>query len=341
MYIKGGRPCEVAYVPRICAHSCCGALALELDVVWRRSRDGGSGSSGCQGRIAGVISRRGTGTPRRRRREQQHRYHEAEERRAALLLLRTLQLRYRLENPHAAGADADDDDDDDDDKGDDDDRVEGVRRPTVMTPAYSTQLVNATLPGPLASFGSAVFPCSAVGVRKWEQRGRGRCQGTRFGDAEGGFVGGMGLSGGMTMTTTITRGTTVMMMMRMFSVGRSKRKGGHFLRRSTASNAGSALPLYCSEHLGLQYPDKPEKELRRIREFWSALEVVAGDDDELGGDPDGDGDDDVRSKGKNKTTRAAAGGGLARRAREWSRRMQAKQPAYWASLIERGLALEV
>ncbi|KXJ95182.1 hypothetical protein Micbo1qcDRAFT_200611 [Microdochium bolleyi] len=238
-----------------------------------------------------------------------------------------------------------------------------------MTPAYSTQLINATLPGPLASFGSALFPCAAADVRKWERRG---CEGTRFGDAEGRVCRGYGTirwddydddddnddddegdddegddgesdgydgdekdGEGGRPTSTARRGR---------ETKKKKRRDG-FLRRSVPSNAcgssaGVGVLLYCSEHLGMQYPSLSGKELQRIREFWAALEMAGGDALEIAGDIT----DDTQAKGEKKKERAPHADTrqslAAREASEWSRRIQAVQPGYWEGLVDRGIAVE-
>ncbi|KAH7035710.1 uncharacterized protein B0I36DRAFT_361043 [Microdochium trichocladiopsis] len=187
------------YVPRLCADPHCGALALEVSVhrpcaggtlgatatatatrassATRSGKGRRSGTSAGK-RCSGGCIHHGHGRGGRQQQQQQHGQtcHDA--------LMCTLRRKDRLEHPSSSSTSS---------------SSSSPRRgggggggPRMMTPEYSTRLINASLPGPLASFSSPLFPCAAVGVKKWERHGLGQMGGggggsggTRFGDAQG------------------------------------------------------------------------------------------------------------------------------------------------------------
>lgn len=237
-----------------------------------------------------------------------------------------------------------------------------------MTPILSSRLINADLPKPLASFSSPLFPCAPRGTKKWERHSAGRRGATRFGDREGRVSRGFGTvwwafegSGGGICDGEDgeeeeeeeeggveehgeeryhARGGSKIVAGPGAKPRKKKHRKGEYIRRSTLANADSAdaggtpLLLYCAEHLGRQYPSLSDKELQRIREFWGNLTSSCcgpGGEDEV---VDDSGDhDDGQCRGGRKRGEKKQG-----TSREWSRRMNAKQPGYFSSLVERGLA---
>lgn len=229
-----------------------------------------------------------------------------------------------------------------------------------MTPVLSSRLINADLPKPLASFSSPLFPCAPWGTKKWERHSAGRRGATRFGDREGRFSRGFGTvwwafegsgdgicdeedgeeeeeeeEGGVEEhgeERYHARGGSKIVAGPGAKPRKKKHQKGEHIRRSTLANADSAdaagtpLLLYCSEHLGRQYPTFSDKELQRIREFWGSLGSLQG---VTGGDDAGG------SQCHGKRGRGEKEHGMSR---EWSREMEAKLPGYWSGLVERGLA---
>ena len=227
-----------------------------------------------------------------------------------------------------------------------------------MTHSLSTRLINADLPGPLASFSSPLFPCASWGTNKWE-RARAYHGGgaTRFGNREGEVARGFGTvlwvfdksvgggawdieeeeDGGELDVGDEGRhhaGASKIVAGPGAKSGSKNRRKGEYIRRSTLASAESlaagGLPLlllYCSEHLGRQYPTMSDKELQRIREFWGSL----------GSSSCGSGGDSDDDEGQNHGVRRR-GDKRHGTLQEWSWRLEAKQPEYMSSLVERGLA---